>query len=243
MPLCTNCKQDLPEDAFWKKGDSNKREYHCKQCRKTANIAWRAANKDRVRAKQREYDRKTAEKRNALRRQKRAAMTPEQVEKEKQRQKDSIARTKQRRIAEYLEEHGQPPLCECGCGKTVNFGGNGRPNKYINGHKINFDDMLDIQYENHYIPLERLRDALNKVRQENDWTVKELAERAGISYSHMRSILYDKKQFRRYGFEAVWVENLFKRIKGLPAPPTSYMIKQYKHIEKKHKKIEDEFAI
>ena len=239
MYTCSTCKQNLSEDMFWKKSNGNK-ESSCKICRKAANRAWREANKEQHLAKRREYDRKTAKKRNADRRAKKKTLSDEQLEHERKRQSDSMKRTKERRIAEYIEKHGSAPLCECGCGQNVNFDCIGKPNKYIIGHMIDLQKMLDTKFANHYIPAERVRDDLYKIRVERGWTVKVLAEHAGLSLSHMRTVLYDKKQFDKYGFEVQWVENMFRRLNDLPAPPTTYMLKKYKQIEKYSKALEKE---
>lgn len=231
--VCLKCERELSEDMFWKDSQSS-----CKECRKAATDEWRAANKDRLREKKREYDRKTAKERNARRREKRKQLTPEQVEAEKQRQRDSVTRTRERRVAEYLAEHGEPPMCECGCGEHVKFSHWGKPNRFVIGHKIDVEKMLDKQYEDHYIPVERVREALNKIRQERGWTVKELAEQAGLSLPHMRSVLYSKKQFKKYGFDAKWIENMFRRIQGMPAPPTSYMLKTFTEVERRYRETE-----
>ena len=178
----------------------------------------------------------SAKERSARRRR---GLTEEQKAAEKRQQQESLARLKQRRISEYLAEHGNPPLCECGCGDRVNFSSLGRPNRYINGHKIDVDGMLGKQYENHYIPAERVREALGKIREERGWTVKQLAEQAGISHGHMKVVLYSQTKYKKYGFDVAWVENVFRRLKGLSAPPTSYMLKQFKESDKRYKSLSE----
>lgn len=232
---CPTCKQELPEDAFWVSSSSGRRESSCKACRKVANREWRNKNKERYLASRREYDRKTAKERNTRRRARKKNLTPEQAAAEKQRQRESMARTRERRVAEYLAEHGNPPVCECGCGEYVNFTYVGKPNRYVIGHKIDIDKMLDSQYKNNYIPVKRVREALQKIKAERGWTIKELAEHAGVSNSHMKTILYDNTKYRKYGFEAQWVENMFRRLQGMSAPPTTYMLKQFKVVERRYR--------
>jgi len=42
---------------------------------------------------------------------------------------------KQRRIDDWIAEHGDPPPCACGCGKPVRFDASALPRKYATGHQ------------------------------------------------------------------------------------------------------------
>lgn len=227
---CPKCDRDLPETEFYFRPDGRP-ETGCKPCRREARRVWREANRDRVRDKQREWDRRTAEQRNAERRKRRTQWTPEQVAAEAERTRLSVERTRERRIA----EHGPPPDCACGCGQPVLFDYLGRPNRYLIGHKVDVDKMLAIQYADHYIPADRVREALQAVRAENGWTVRELAEHGGLAFTHMKSVLYDRRVASRFGYDVVWVEHLFRRLKGLPAPPTTYMLRHHDETERRER--------
>ena len=232
---CPKCEQDLPADQFYFRPDGRP-ETGCRACRKEARRVWREANRDRVRDKQREWDRRNADKNNAKRRKRRTEWTAEQLEAEAERTRRSTERTRERRIAEY----GPPPACACGCGEPVLFDYLGRPNRYLFGHKVDVDKMLSIQYENHYIPAERVRAALQDLRAERGWTVRELAERGGLAYTHMKSVLYDRRTANRFGYDAVWVEHLFRRLNGLAAPPTTYMLRRHAETERRERLLSHE---
>ena len=239
---CKECEETLPVDEFWWKVVDVRRDTLCKPCRKAKNDAYRRANKDKIRATQRRWDSKNKDKVNASRRRQKAAMSDEDRRRRNQQTADARARMKARRIAEYLALYGTPPVCACGCGEHVRFSDKGIANEYVNQHhprrapNQRFDGT-------HRIPIERVRDALVRIRDERGLTNGELAELAGMSKAHLCSILYDKTRYRRYGLDVKWVENAFRRIQGMPAPPSTYMLSQHEKFHSQNDRIEQQYGI
>jgi AraC-like DNA-binding protein len=240
--VCLACGEAKPLDDYWLK--EGRRPYpRCKPCHKAKTDEWRRANAERVKEKKREYDRRTATKRNARRRKERAALTDEEKAARRTRQAEASRRMREKRIAEYLDEHGTPPCCACGCGQHVNFNDKGRPNEFLNGHHLPDEAPLrDWMEERYRIPKQRVVDALQKIRKERGWTVQELADRAGVSRTHLQDILYSKEK-GKIGMDPVLIENMFRRIQGMPAPASKYQIRRIQRIETFNDRIEKEYGI
>lgn len=240
--VCLGCGEAKPVDDYWLKSDTGRPYARCKPCHKAKTDEWRTANADRVRAKKREYDRRTAAERNARRREQRAAMGDEELAERRRRQQEVNRRFREKNIADYLAEHEAPPLCVCGCGQHVRFNDKGRPNRYVNGHHLGDETPLMAWMEERYrIPKQRVVEALQKIRKERRWTVKELARRAGISQTHMTDILYAKDK-GKIGMDPVFVENMFRRIQGMAAPPSKHMLRNYDN-QNQNDRIEQQYGI
>lgn len=239
---CKECGETLPTTMFWWKDGGARLDTNCKACRKQKNDAYRRANKDKIRAAQRRWDAKNKDKVNASRRRQAATMTDEDRKRRNQQTADARARMRERRIAEYLALYGTPPVCACGCGEHVRFSDKGIANTYVNQHHPR--NSPNQRFEgSHRIPVERVRDALLRIRDERGLTNGELAELAGMSKAHLCTILYDKTRYRRYGLDVTWVENAFRRIQGMPAPPSTYMLRQHDRFHDQNDRIEQQYGI
>ncbi|MGW8179287.1 MAG: hypothetical protein ACWGQW_11080 [bacterium] len=83
-----------------------------------------------------------------------------------------------------LLEAGELPTCECGCGEYVKLDSNSKPRRFLRGHHDRWDDVID---------RERIRAFLTGYKEERDVAWSEVARRAGISLSHLNSIMWDKR--------------------------------------------------
>ena len=233
MRTCKVCGESKPDTEYYKKTE-HRLDSHCKACRYKKNVDYRRRNHDKVRAVAREWDRKNAKKISEKRQERLAQLSRKTTEGFRQ-----LAEKKKR---EYLEEHGTTPLCLCGCEQHVGFNDKGRVNRYINGHQVadmpgHINDRFDMRER---IPIERVREALQRIRKEREWTVDELAEHAGLARSHMQGILYDKRKWSAYGIDRTLVEQMFRRIQGLPTVPSSYMLKQYTRTIQRLNRLDEE---
>ena len=241
MRTCKACGETKPETEYYRKAPE-RLDTQCKACRYKKNLEYRRINRDKVRAKQREWDRNNAEKISKKRQERLALLSDEERAAISRKTNEGFRRLADKKKREYLEEHGQTPLCLCGCGEHVGFNDKGRVNRYINGHQVvaipgHINDRFDMRER---IPIERVREALQRIRNERGWSVAELAERAGLSLTHMQGILYDKRKWNKYGIDRTLVEQMFRRIQGLPTVPSSYMLKQYTRTIQRLNRLDEE---
>lgn len=199
----------------------------CKLCRKAKNDAYRAKNREQIRAKQREWDRNNADKIATARKKRRIRLSPEELTEHHRREDAAHYRLRERRIVEFLKEHGQPPACGCGCGEPVNFNYQGRPNKFVNGHQNfgrKFDRSESITKQD-LVPLSKFREFVRNYRTKHGLTNAEVAMKGGWDPLYLDDVLYNKK--RKYGLDKTEVDHFLRRLHGMAAPPTKWQLKQF----------------
>lgn len=136
-------------------------------------------------------------------------------------EKECRKRIAERHKEQYLKSHGGVwPKCECGCGQEVKFVGDSRYSS--TGHTRLLRGHCNKKLGDK-IPNEKLRDVLLKMKKERGWSNTELARRAGISQGTLHGILYRKD---RIGHDREFVENMFRRLAGLAAPPSKHQLNQ-----------------
>lgn len=132
---------------------------------------------------------------------------------------------RQRNIAKYLSEHGGLPSCECGCGNPVRFNANGKPCRFIIHHQPKHGLELGRQRAGkELIPLDDFRRAMFKLKAHTNETWKQIAERGGISHTHLNSLMYGNSGKRNVGKE--WTTHFMRRLAGLPAPASRFQKRQ-----------------
>jgi len=120
---------------------------------------------------------------------------PPKTAEERQRQKEEW---RDRRIAAYIEEHGSAPECACGCGEHVRFSDKGIPNKWVLGHSLRNRDQWKrvrpggIKVEDR-IPIDKFRKVLFDEKKKRGYSCRELADAAGVSEGHIKTLLYTKR--------------------------------------------------
>jgi hypothetical protein len=185
----------------------------CRRCRQERNRRWDTANRDRVRESRRRYE---EECRADLREQAQArieALPPEERARRKALQDDARSRMRERRVAAYLSEHGTAPPCECGCGQPVAFSSEGRPNRFLRGHFIpDRSTLIDARYKGDRIPIRQVRVHLEALRVRNGWTLTEMAARARMPLSTLRSLLRAPNRATRYGVDAAIVRRILETL-------------------------------
>lgn len=145
-------------------------------------------------------------------------------------------RRRQRNVEAYLAEHGTAPCCRCGCGELVNFDHDGRPRKYRPGH--NFDIVA---YRRELtaagVPLADFQAAVKKIKLQKGWTWDEVAHRGGISAGHIRRLMFGKGQA---SVSRPWATDFLRRLAGLSAPPSTYMLKRMEQEKRAEREIDRE---
>jgi hypothetical protein len=122
-----------------------------------------------------------------------------------------------RKIERYMVLHGESPLCKCGCGGNVRFDREGNPRIYIDHHQpFNTKRADEVRLAGN-IPIEKVRAALNTLREQKGWQVREMADLAGIQWGQMNDLLYSKRR-KTVGVE--WTTMIMRRLAGLSSTPT-----------------------
>jgi transcriptional regulator with XRE-family HTH domain len=140
----------------------------------------------------------------------------------------------------YIYSNGTPPTCECGCGIHVKFDMSGKPRRYVNKHWHKSEDVLKANFERtkDNVPIEKFRELVYKLKQQKNLSFKELAEMARISPGQLNHLMYGD-DVRSVSKD--WLTLFLKRISGMPAPPTSYVLNNLKTLSKRDKILEKEF--
>lgn len=237
---CKVCSATLPLDRFYMKDTTAGRlDTHCKPCRDQKNREYRERNRHKVRKQSREWYAKNSERIAEGRREKQKHLSDEQIARRREQQERAELAYAERNRQAYLEEHGGAPLCECGCGREVRFDSKGRPNRYIQHHQpVNWTVIHRRREIEGFVPIDKFRGAVQKLRRDRGWTVSELAERGGLSYSHMHALLYDKRKNAVYGLDKGWVRDFLLRLAGAGAPPTTYQLKQHAKSEEREYRLD-----
>lgn len=246
MKTCSKCDEQKSVDNFYQKNSSDstivRYDSMCKPCRAEVNREYRNKNRESIQAKNREWYYANRSKINQLRSEKLNSLDEAELQQHKEKGRKARESMRQRRIDKYLEENGEPPLCKCGCGNRVIFNDKGKPNLYIlNHHNRDIDFIFRAKYDyDHRVCIKAFRKGVFDLKEQNGWTVTQVAERGGIAPSHLEALLYDKKKNNKYGLDREWAENFFKRLLGRPAPPSTYQLKQFKKIEQKDRILKTE---
>lgn len=162
---------------------------------------------------------------------------PDSREERLNKKRDKDMRRRERNMQEYLSVHGVPPLCECGCGVRVNFGAKGTPNRFAGpGHQSRLnpeqrsqmfaEKRAEYRERSGAIPIEDFVAAVRQLKEKEGLTWEELAERSGTSRGHLLNLIYNKNEVKSVGRE--WGTNFFKRLAGMPAPPSKYQLSKIK---------------
>lgn len=160
---------------------------------------------------------------------KRVPKTKEEAKRARaERQAARRSERRQEQIDAYLAEHKVPPFCQCGCGIRVTFDAKGNPNSYINAahwqkrnRQAHSEAIQAMRLENG-VSRSKFADALREIKEREGMTWATLAAKAGLSESHLYSIIYDKG---RRGYKTVTRElatDVLTRLANLPAPPSTY---------------------
>ena len=229
---CVNCNQSLYlYDNFYikrrHKNDAVRYDSKCKVCRKKKNDEYRAKNRENIRAKQREWDRNNAEKIATTRKQRKMRYSTEELMAFRSRQDKANYKLRDKRIVEYMEEHGKPPNCDCGCGEPVGFNYKGKPNQFVNSHQNRGRkfDRAESAARMDLVPLNKFREFVRNYRAKHSLTNAEVAMKGGWDPLYLDDVLYNKK--RKYGLDKVEVDHFLRRLHGMAAPPTKWQMKQF----------------
>lgn len=85
------------------------------------------------------------------------------------------------------------------------------------------------------VPVEKLQAFLKRYKAEHDMTWAEIAEKAGVGLYKINHILYDHTGHPVTGFDGEDVRNMARRLHGLPADPSPYMMNKYQRdLRKRH---------
>lgn len=237
MRTCNKCgeeKQLNPTNFYFREARGNY-ETTCKKCRNKRTVENRNSDPERTREWKRNWYRENAYKEKLRRRARREAMTEEQKEEARRIAREKHADYRQRKIQAYLDANGGvSPLCACGCGERVGFTSQGKPRTYAGqNHHLRVMDMSKMISDLHAkradeedrIPIEVFRKAARKIKEDRGWSWRQLAEAGGWSENHVKAMMFDKRA-KNVGRELG--ENFFKRIQGIPVPPSTYLIKKMK---------------
>ena len=139
--------------------------------------------------------------------------------------KDSSARWKRYRAANikaFLAEHGEPPICECGCGEHVAFGSTGKPNRYVNHHfKANTIEANKKRLDD-TIPIEDWRRLVHEIKARKGMTWDQFAEKAGMSRGHVTSMMFGTQR----SVSKEWARQCLERLSGRPTTITAHQRRQ-----------------
>lgn len=117
--------------------------------------------------------------------------------------------------AEYLAEHGQFPLCQCGCGKEVELGKQSlKPNLYVNYHHPKNFDKAHATKRSRLMDMGPFREELRAIKTQRAWTLEEMAEAGGVGANHFKSVMYSS----RNRVTQEWAEALLERLRAAPDP-------------------------
>lgn len=234
MRTCPKCglEKELSEENFYFRKARGNFETSCKKCRNERTMSRRNADPERARKWKRDWYARNRFKLKQQRARKRAALTPEERRARAERRRQWDERRRQRRMEAYLAEHGEMPLCACGCGERVKFDSRGNPRTYAaQNHHMRVSAMREKVIKAHErraeeldaIPIDKFRAAVRKVKEDRGWSWRQMAEAGGWNYNHIKSTMYDKRLKtinRKIG------EDFFKRIQGIPTEPSKYMQRQ-----------------
>lgn len=218
MKTCIKCQRSFPLDSFsWRK-DRDDYNNSCKDCVRERQRRYNKANAERVREKKREWYWRNRDSVNQRRMERMKQETPEQEAKRKASNAQARRRYAQRKKDAYLAQHGQLPLCECGCGERVKFTDKGDPQRYVFGH-LGFSKANEIRWSpDKYIPIEKVRDVLHRIKADRNWSIAELARVAQMPVPTLKTILYDRRKYVARGFPKSRCEVILRRIYNVPAP-------------------------
>lgn len=87
--------------------------------------------------------------------------------------------------------------------------------------------------KNRGIDPEKFRAVLRRFKAEHGMTWSEMANRLGISRARLNTIMYDIKKTPQTGYGKQEVEDMLRRLHGLPAPPSKHMLNKYNKDKKR----------
>lgn len=242
LRTCTKCELALPEDMFSVRSDTGRLQYACRACMRARQNKWNAANRDRIRKQNNAWYAKNKKSVNANRLARMAKETAEETEKRQAANALARQRYRERKIKAYLDEHGERPLCKCGCGNFVNFSSKGDIQTYLNGH-YGFKSANPKRWNpDNYIPIVKVREVLQRIRRERGWSVDELARHAGVAPTTMKSILHDKKKYKN-GFRKQRCEIMLRGIYQMPHEPDEVKRRRITRSIQNERQIEKEYGI
>ncbi len=177
-------------------------------------------NADQKAARRRERYAKRSVTITARRRELYAQRSEAQKAADAEKRRQSRARRRERRIAEY----GKPPACECGCGLPVGFNREGRPNRYAVGHYLpDGDAARGMQFNGERVPTARAAAALEKLRVQHGWSVHRMAKLGGVNYSTLHKIMRDPHYAREHGVDADMLRRMLIKLSGRERPTAEEM--------------------
>lgn len=133
--------------------------------------------------------------------------------------------------AAYVAEHGSLPLCACGCGNPTKLDRDGNPRQFTTGHNQRAVDLAERSarrrrsHEMVRVDYPVFRAMLRDYKQKNGLTWPQVAERGGISHSHLQSIMFSNFELAK-GVTKQWAQQFLDRLAGKSLPPTSYQRRQ-----------------
>lgn len=227
--ICAKCGDTKPTSEYYLKADRNGRKRltaACKECTKAASKAYYREHAEHAIAKKREYVSKPEVKAKIRERQKQylANLPDEERERRNKLRDQSAKKRREKKIQTYIAKFGHP-LCACGCGEKVRFNKNCKPNKFINNHvNTNREMVMNRLQTEDRIPAEKVRNVFLDLRAKKGMTLQEFAEKAGVSTSVIRKILHTPGPVS--GYRRDMIEEMLKRLSGIPMPPSEYQLKQ-----------------
>jgi hypothetical protein len=243
MKTCIKCEKSLSLDSFSVRSDSGKLFNTCKDCTRERQRAYNAANAGRVRDKKREWYHRNRDAVNDLRNERIKKETPEQAAKRKAGNAAARKRYAAKKMRAYLEEHGELPLCMCGCGERVKFTDKGDAQRYVFGH-LGFDKANEIRWNpDRYVAIEKFREVLQRVRAERGWSIRDLSVVTGTPMPTIKTILYDKRKYSSRGFPKDRCEIILRRIYNVPANSDESVRRNVGRSMQIESKIEREYGV
>lgn len=230
--VCIKCGETKTLDGFYYRRDRKIWEGDCRACRNALRTERRKGREAETLAYQREHYHKNKDHIRQKRKARKRLWSPEKAEAVAKRHSQYAVDRAAKHTEMYIAEHGSMPLCACGCGETVKMTVRNVPAIYAGkNHHVRVIDVSSnskaaherVADKNDDIPVEKFRTAARQVKEQMGLTWPQLAELGGWSVDHLHTTMYDprKRNVRReHG------ENFFKRVQGIPVPPSCYLEKK-----------------
>jgi transcriptional regulator with XRE-family HTH domain len=164
-------------------------------------------------------------------------MSPEDAAAFRKRKREAMIRRRNKKHKEWLAAGNVMPKCKCGCGETVqSWRNDGTPAEYLFNHHMK-DPAIQKKHREQMeafqaaqredrIDIESFREACRKIKAQRGWTWNQMADEGGLSHGHFSSLMHSKDEIRK-SVSRDWATDFFRRLTGLPAPPSSYQKRKF----------------
>lgn len=152
-------------------------------------------------------------------------------------------RYRERKLAQYVAEHGAMPQCECGCGTEVGMAADGKPYRFKNGHRMRMPDRIEALRihsrerwdDRNSIDRDVFFTKLNELRVAKGMTWPELCEKIGTTNDTLQGMRYSKKRRR---VSKRWATAVLQRLASQAATPTRAQRERWAKLARADREIE-----